>query len=81
MNEAQTIAVQVTAVEQVTPLIKHFTLAAADGSALPAFSGGSHIIVVMQGAPRVEGSPHVGGGPRTSGGTRTSGAPRVHRNP
>jgi ferredoxin-NADP reductase len=37
VNDAQTLAVEVTAVEQVTPLIKHFTLASADGGALPAF--------------------------------------------
>ena len=49
MIDAQTLAVVVTAIEQITPLIKHFKLAAADGGALPAFSGGSHIIVVMRG--------------------------------
>ena len=49
MSDAQTIAVEVVAIEQVTPLIKHFKLAAVDGGDLPAFSGGSHIIVVMRG--------------------------------
>ena len=39
MNEAQTLAVEVVDIEQVTPLIKHFTLQAADGGSLPAFSG------------------------------------------
>ena len=58
MNEAQTIAVEVTAVEQVTPLIRHFTLKAAAGGALPAFSGGSHIIVVMRGAARIHRNPY-----------------------
>ena len=58
MNDAQTLAVEVTAVEQVTPLIKHFTLAAADGAALPALSGGSHIIVVMKGASRIHRNPY-----------------------
>jgi ferredoxin-NADP reductase len=58
VNDAQTLAVQVAAIEQVTPLIKHFTLAAADGGALPAFSGGSHIIVVMRGASRVHRNPY-----------------------
>ena len=57
VNDAQTLAVVVTAIEQITPLIKHFRLAAADGGALPAFSGGSHIIVVMRGAiPRSQKS-------------------------
>jgi len=55
---AQTLAVVVTAIEQVTPLIKHFTLAAADGGTLPAFSGGSHIIVVMQGSLRTHRNPY-----------------------
>lgn len=58
MNDAQTLAVEVTAIEQVTPLIKHFTLASADGGALPAFSGGSHIIVVMRGALRMHRNPY-----------------------
>jgi len=58
VNDAQTLAVEVKAIEQVTPLIKHFTLAAADGGALPAFSGGSHIIVVMKGAARVHRNPY-----------------------
>jgi ferredoxin-NADP reductase len=58
MNDAQTLAVEVTAIAQITPLIKHFTLAAADGGPLPAFSGGSHIIVVMHGAPRTHRNPY-----------------------
>lgn len=39
------IAVRVVRIEQASPLIKRFTLQAADGCDLPAFSGGSHIIV------------------------------------
>jgi ferredoxin-NADP reductase len=58
VNDAQTLAVEVTAIEQVTPLIKHFKLAAADGGALPAFSGGSHIIVVMRTAARIHRNPY-----------------------
>ena len=58
MNEAQTLAVTVTAIEQVTPLIKHFTLESADGGPLPAFSGGSHIIVVMRGPTRIHRNPY-----------------------
>lgn len=56
--QAQTLAVEVTAIEQVTPLIKHFTLSAVDGGELPAFSGGSHIIVVLRGATRVYRNPY-----------------------
>jgi ferredoxin-NADP reductase len=58
VNEAQTIAVDVTGIEQVTPLIKHFTLANAAGGPLPAFSGGSHIIVVMRAAARMHRNPY-----------------------
>jgi len=58
VNDAQTLAVEVAAIEQVTSLIKHFKLASADGGALPAFSGGSHIIVVMHGAARMHRNPY-----------------------
>jgi ferredoxin-NADP reductase len=58
VNSAQTLAVVVTAIEQVTPLIKHFTLAAVDGEPLPAFSGGSHIIVVMHAESRTHRNPY-----------------------
>src|SRR5882762_2931642 len=58
VNDAQTLAVEVVGIEQVTPLIKHFKLAAVGGGNLPAFSGGSHIIVVMQGAERVHRNPY-----------------------
>jgi ferredoxin-NADP reductase len=58
VNDAQTLAVEVAAVEMVTPLIKHFKLASAGGGPLPAFSGGSHIIVVMQGTARMHRNPY-----------------------
>lgn len=58
MNSAQTLEVVVTAIEQATPLIKHFTLAAVDHEPLPAFSGGSHIIVVMQAQSRAHRNPY-----------------------
>jgi dimethylamine monooxygenase subunit B len=58
VSHADTIAVRVVAVEQVTPQIKHFKLAAVDGSRLPAFSGGSHIIVVMRDVDRVHRNPY-----------------------
>jgi ferredoxin-NADP reductase len=58
LNDAQTIAVEVIGVEQVTPLIKHFKLAPVGGGRLPVFSGGSHIIVVMQSAGRVHRNPY-----------------------
>ena len=58
MSDAQTIAVEVVGVEQVTPLIKHFKLAPVGAGSLPVFSGGSHIIVVMQGPNRVHKNPY-----------------------
>ena len=58
MIAAQTLTVSVSAIEQVTPLIKHFTLVSADGGALPAFSGGSHIIVVLRGVARMHRNPY-----------------------
>ncbi len=58
MSGGQTIAVEVTAVEQITPLIKHFTLADVNGAPLPAFSGGSHVVVVMQADGRVHRNPY-----------------------
>ena len=58
MNHADTIAVRVLAVEQVARDVKHFTLAPLAGGDLPAFSGGSHIIVVMRGPQRVFRNPY-----------------------
>jgi ferredoxin-NADP reductase len=58
VSGGQTIAVEVTAVEQITPLIKHFTLADVNGAPLPAFSGGSHVVVVMQADGRVHRNPY-----------------------
>ena len=81
MSHADTIAVRVVAVEQVTPQIKHFKLAAVDGSRLPAFSGGSHIIVVMRDVDRVHRNPvfAVGYSRRSSTPTRSrSGAWSSH---
>jgi len=40
-------SVRVTAIVQETPLIKRFTLVRPDGQAMPAFTGGSHVIVKM----------------------------------
>jgi ferredoxin-NADP reductase len=58
VNDAGIIGVEIVGIEQVTPLIKHFTLAPLEGGSLPAFSGGSHIIVVMRGAGRVHRNPY-----------------------
>lgn len=58
MSHADTIRVRVAAIHQPTPVIKHFVLEPVVGSYLPAFSGGSHIIVVMRGATRVYRNPY-----------------------
>lgn len=58
MTDGQTLRVEVTAIAEVTPLIKHFTLRAVDRAPLPAFSGGSHVVVVMRGANRVYRNPY-----------------------
>jgi len=54
----QTIPVEVSAIEQVTPLIKHFKLSPLAGAGLPGFSGGSHIVVVMRGSTRIHRNPY-----------------------
>ena len=58
LHNAQTLGVEVVGIEQITPLIKHFKLAPVSGGSLPAFSGGSHIIVVMQGKDHVHRNPY-----------------------
>ena len=47
MSGGARIAVRVAEVVTVTPLIKRFRLVSRDGAALPAFSGGAHIVVEM----------------------------------
>lgn len=42
-----TLSVRVARIETLTPEIKRFTLVDPDGKHLPAFSGGSHVVVVM----------------------------------
>jgi ferredoxin-NADP reductase len=56
-SHSDTIPVRVAAIESVTPQIKRFTLEPLRGE-LPAFSGGSHIIVVMRGQDRVYRNPY-----------------------
>lgn len=48
MSEYQMHQVRVSQVDTLTTHVKRFTLVAASGDALPAFSGGSHIIVQMR---------------------------------
>jgi ferredoxin-NADP reductase len=42
-----TLTVKVAEVEQITDVVKHFTLVSESGEPLPYFSGGSHIIVSL----------------------------------
>ena len=48
MSDYQMFEAVVRDVEQITPLVKRFTLVSPTGAPLPGFSGGSHIIVQMQ---------------------------------
>jgi ferredoxin-NADP reductase len=45
-------------VEQVTPLIRQFTLSPTTGDSLPPFSGGSHIIVILSRGDRTFRNPY-----------------------
>ena len=45
MSDYQMFEVQVSQVEPLTEQVKRFTLVATDGKPLPAFTGGSHVIV------------------------------------
>ena len=47
------IDVKVAAIEQVTPLVKHFTFVKQDGTIFPAFSGGSHVVISLNIGGRV----------------------------
>lgn len=48
-QDLERMGVQVTDITSITPLVKRFTLALDDGRPLPAFTGGSHIKVHMEG--------------------------------
>ncbi len=50
--------VTVAKIEQITPLVKHFTFARDDGKDFPAFSGGSHIVVAMDIHGRIHRNPY-----------------------
>lgn len=53
-----TFEVVVSKIEQVTPLIKVFTLVDPDGRSLPGFSGGSHIVVLIPGEKVIHRNPY-----------------------
>jgi len=65
VKHLETLPVEVTAVEQVTPLIKQFTLGRVGGGELPAFAGGSHVIVLLRRRDRTFRNPYsLMGSPR-----------------
>ena len=50
--------VKVAAIEQVTEHVKHFTLVSEDGEKLPAFSGGSHVVLALNIKGRIHRNPY-----------------------
>lgn len=65
MKHAETIPVEVARIEQVTPLIREFTLRPVGAEELPPFSGGCHIVVVMRAGNRTFRNPYsLMGSPR-----------------
>ena len=58
MNQKQVIPVFVSEIKQLTPIIKQFTLTTKDGSLLPHFSGGSHLVVTMNSKPKKHKNPY-----------------------
>lgn len=48
MSDYQMREVRISRIETITAQVKRFTLTAASGESLPAFQGGSHIIVQMR---------------------------------
>src|SRR6185369_9768772 len=50
--------VEVVAITQVADAVKRFRLVAVDGKTLPHFSGGSHVVVTMQGTD-ASGAPVI----------------------
>lgn len=52
------LAVTVSEVTDVTPMIKRFRLESATGGPLPPFSGGAHVIVEMQDAETLRRNPY-----------------------
>lgn len=58
MSAAHGIPVRVAAIETVSPFIKTFTLEPTDGGLLPAFSGGSHVVVTMRSGDKNHRNPY-----------------------
>ncbi len=58
MSYQKTLLVRVVSITQVASDIKHFVLEAVDGSSLPHFSGGSHVIVIMHDGTHTYKNPY-----------------------
>jgi ferredoxin-NADP reductase len=58
MMASATIPVRVAEVDRITPLVKRLALQPSDGVSLPAFSGGSHVVVTMQRGEGVHRNPY-----------------------
>jgi len=67
MTSPNDIPVRVTDIEAVTGTIKRFRFAAADGSPLPAFSAGSHVVVMMPSPSGLRRNPYSLMGPAIGG--------------
>jgi ferredoxin-NADP reductase len=50
--------VKVAAIEQVTEHVKHFILVSENGEKLPAFSGGSHVVLALNINGRIHRNPY-----------------------
>jgi len=56
--QAPKLAVTVTEVTEITPMIRRFRFESAAGEALPSFSGGAHVIVEMQDGETLRRNPY-----------------------
>lgn len=57
-THAGTLPVIVTAIDDITPLIKVFTLKDPQGKPLPGFSGGSHVVVLIPDEGKIYRNPY-----------------------
>ncbi|SEO47293.1 PDR/VanB family oxidoreductase [Aquisalimonas asiatica] len=62
-SQQSSIPVRVAAIDEPSPGVRTFRLEHRDGHALPAFSGGSHVVVSMRGAARTFRNPYSLMGP------------------
>lgn len=53
MSVATDMTVRVSEIQNLTPMVKEFTLVPVDSDALPGFSAGSHVVVHIPGQDRV----------------------------